>query len=342
MTNSSQDITYMLMAVEAAQKARFRSSPNPWVGSVVVSDNNVVGIGSTQEHGKSHAEKQALEEAGTRAKGGTLYSTLEPCCHQGKTGPCVEEINCYGISKVVIGVQDPDKQVDGKGIENLRKAGIEIKTGICEKEVESQLNSYLHHRRTGRPFIVLTMAATLDGRTAAPDGSSIWITGEEARSDVHKLRAESDVICVGSKTVQLDDPILTVRNWPKNETKPEIINNPRRIVFGKIPENAKIQPAEVWQSSIKELLNKLGQENVLQVLVEGGSELAGNFHRQGFVDRYSIYLAPSFLGGEGGRPLLAGVGASTISELQRGKFLSVTQLGDDIRLDISLKKEVIQ
>ena len=330
------DRVHMLSAIEAAAEVRLCSSPNPWVGAVVVVEGEVVGRGSTQPPGGDHAEKQALAEAGEAAKRATLYTTLEPCPNLGRTPPCTEAILEAGISRIVVGVVDPDETVSGRGISVLRDAGIEVVVGVRDDEVIAQLAPYLHHRSTGRPYVVMKLAATLDGRIAAPDGTSSWITGPEARADVHRLRAESDAVCVGAGTVRTDDPSLTVRDWPTGAPIPIEASDPRRIVLGAIPDDAKVLPAQSHEGEMTEILHQLGGEGVLQLLVEGGADVAGRFHRAGLVDHYVIYVAPSLLGGDDGRPLLAGPGAPTMADVCRGRFTAVTLLGDDLRIDLTL------
>ena len=203
----------MRAAIEAAAAVRTTTSPNPWVGTVVVDDGGrIVATGATQPPGGAHAEREALRHAGAAARGATLVTTLEPCSHTGRTPPCVDAIVDAGIRRVVVGIEDPDPKVAGQGIAALRAAGIDVTVGVEAAAVEAQLAPYLTHRRTGRPYVVLKLAATVDGRTAAPDGTSQWITGEAARADAHRLRAESDAVLVGAGTVRADDPSLTVRH----------------------------------------------------------------------------------------------------------------------------------
>ncbi|MFV1992062.1 MAG: bifunctional diaminohydroxyphosphoribosylaminopyrimidine deaminase/5-amino-6-(5-phosphoribosylamino)uracil reductase RibD, partial [Acidimicrobiales bacterium] len=228
------DAGYMREAIAAAEIVRRSVVPNPWVGAVVVSGDSVC-VGATEPPGGRHGERVALDEAGASASGATLYSTLEPCCHTGRTGPCTDAIIAAGVVRVVVGVEDPDEHVAGRGITQLKEAGIAVDAGVLHDEITEQLRAYLHHRRTGRPYVTLKLAATLDGRTAAPDGSSQWITGEAARADVHRLRATCDGILVGAGTVRADDPALTVRHVEGQD--------PRRFVLGEIPEGAKILPA---------------------------------------------------------------------------------------------------
>ena len=334
MDKQIEDRLYMEAAINEAAKARTWASPNPWVGALVVSDGDIVGRGATEPPGGKHAEKRALEQAGEKAVGATLYTTLEPCSHVGRTGSCSKLIIESGVERVVVGIEDPDELVLGQGLVALRNAGIGVEVGVAAEEVSQQLIPYLHHRRTGLPYVVLKLAMTIDGRTAAPDGSSNWITGREARADVHRLRAESGAVCVGAGTVRADDPKLTVRYWPGDEAIPSGVNSPRRIVLGSIPHGARIFPAESYEGPLEAMLKKLGAEGVVQLLVEGGADVAGRFHRAGLVDRYVIYIAPALLGGNDGWPLMTGLGGSTIEEIQRGHFSSIMRLGDDLRLDL--------
>jgi|TARA_B100000959_G_scaffold265695_1_gene307398 diaminohydroxyphosphoribosylaminopyrimidine deaminase/5-amino-6-(5-phosphoribosylamino)uracil reductase len=328
------DATFMAQAVEVAATARYRTSPNPWVGAVVVTGGRVVGTGATSPPGGAHAEAVALAEAGELAMGATLYTTLEPCSHDGRTGPCSTAVVDAGVSRVVVGVVDPDPDVAGGGLAALAEAGVEVEVGVGAAEVEEQLQPYLHHRRTGLPYVVLKLAATLDGRIAATDGSSTWITGAEARQDVHRLRAQSDAVCVGAGTVRSDDPRLTVRDWPGAEAAGA--RDPRRVVLGKIPDEAEVAPARSHEGPLDGLLSSLGDDGVLQLLVEGGADVAGRFHRAGLVDRYVVYLAPAILGGDDSVPMMAGPGGSTMADVARGRFTSVTPFGNDLRIDMVL------
>jgi diaminohydroxyphosphoribosylaminopyrimidine deaminase/5-amino-6-(5-phosphoribosylamino)uracil reductase len=192
--------------------------------------------------------------------------------------------------------------------------------------VEASLRPYLAQRRRGRPWLVLKLAATLDGRIAAPDGSSRWITGAAARMDAHQLRAESDAILVGAGTVRADDPALTVRDVPGRD--------PLRVILGRPPPGARALPALVHDGDLESLLDELGRRGVIQLLVEGGSRVAGSFHRAGLIDQYVLYFAPALLGGDDGRPLFAGPGAATTAEIWRGQITDVRRLGPDLRIDL--------
>jgi diaminohydroxyphosphoribosylaminopyrimidine deaminase / 5-amino-6-(5-phosphoribosylamino)uracil reductase len=320
----SGDEQHMRRAVELAATVRRTTSPNPWVGAVIEPGGF---DGATSPPGGPHAEIAALGAAGAAAQGATLYSTLEPCAHHGRTPPCVDAIVDAGIARVVVGIEDPDERVRGAGVRALRAAGIAVDVGVCAGEVRDQLAPYLKHRATGRPWVVLKLASTLDGRTAAPDGSSRWITGVAARADAHRLRAESDAVIVGAGTVRADDPSLTVRDAPGDD--------PLRVVLGEAPAGSKVHPALELSGDLGAVLDELGRRGVLQAMVEGGATVAGEFHRAGLVDRYVLYLAPALFGGDDARPLFAGAGAPTIDDLWRGRIVSVERLGDDVRLECS-------
>jgi len=329
---SAQDSAYMERAMANAATVRHRTSPNPWVGAVVVATDGTVFDGATEPPGGRHAERVALDHAGSAAKGATIYTTLEPCSHHGRTGPCTTALIEAEVARVVVGVEDPDPQVEGAGCAELRAAGLEVIDGVERARVSQQLDPYLHHRRTGRPWVVLKLAASLDGRTAAADGSSQWITGPEARADAHRLRAESDVIVVGAGTVRADDPALTVRDWnPPPGTGPA--RDPRRLVLGSVSAEARVQPCESWSGPLDELLDRLGSQGAVQVMVEGGANVAGSFLDAGLVNQMVVYLAPAVFGSASGRGLFDGVGAATMAEVFRGEFAGVTPVGADLRID---------
>ncbi|MCB0960370.1 MAG: bifunctional diaminohydroxyphosphoribosylaminopyrimidine deaminase/5-amino-6-(5-phosphoribosylamino)uracil reductase RibD [Acidimicrobiales bacterium] len=321
------DIEAMNQAIELAASVRARTSPNPWVGCVVESPSGAVFTGATEPAGGRHAEVVALDAAGEAARGGTAWVTLEPCSHTGRTGPCADALLSAGLARVVVALEDPDPLVAGAGLERLRAAGVEVEVGVQQDPARTLLAPYLKHRRTGRPWVVLKLAASLDGRTAAPDGTSQWITGGAARADAHQLRAESDAVVVGAGTVRADDPALTVRHVEGRD--------PLRVVLGTAPAEARVQPALEFQGDLDDLLEQLGERGVLQVLVEGGPTVAGEFHRRGLVDHYVAYLAPVLFGGEDGRPMLAGPGAETMADVWRGAITDVRMVGGDVRVDLT-------
>lgn len=324
---------YMATAIDAARSVRCITSPNPWVGAVVVGADGETSVGATSPPGGAHAEINALAAAGEWAHGATLYVTLEPCSHHGRTGPCVDAILSAGVARVVVAVTDPDPRVAGAGLAALRQGGVQVDVGLFADRVEQQLAPYLTHRTTGRPYVVLKLAATLDGGTAAPDGTSQWITSDAARSDGHRLRAESDAILVGAGTVRVDDPSLTVRSYEPPVTTSAPID-PIRVVLGRAPEGANVHPCREMSGRLTDVLDELGGDGVVQLLVEGGAHVAGAFHRAGLVDRYVVYVAPALFGGSDSRRMFSGLGAWTMDDLWRGEFASVERVGDDLRIEI--------
>jgi len=327
--SAEADLVVMRRALALAGAVRSRTAPNPWVGAVVVTPDGRRYEGATAPPGGPHAEKVALDAAGDAAGGSTLYVTLEPCAHHGRTPPCTGAIVEAGVRRVVVALVDPDPQVSGRGIAALRAGGLDVEVGTGAAEAAEMLAPYLKHRRSGRPWVVLKLAATLDGRIAAPDGSARWITGEEARADGQRLRAASDAVVVGAGTVRADDPELTVRVDPVPE------HQPLRVVLGAAPADARVHPALELGGEPGEVLAELGAKGVLQVLIEGGARVAGDFHRAGLVDRYVLYLAPAFFGGDDAVPLFAGPGAPDMAALWRGRLVSVTPLGPDLRIEVA-------
>jgi len=324
----------MTRAIAAASQVRCATSPNPWVGAVVRTADGTIWDGATQEPGRAHAEVVALAAAGDASVGSTLYVTLEPCSHTGRTGPCTEAIIAAGVERVVVALTDPDSRVNGSGIAQLRAAGVTVDLGLYEDRVRQQLAPYIKHRTTGRPWVVLKLAASTDGATAAPDGSSQWITSAPARADGHRLRAESDAIIIGAGTVRRDDPSLTVRDYHPPVLPAGGSVDPTRVVLGLAPPDAKVQPCREMKGPLDAVLDELGDDGVLQVLVEGGAQVAGDFHRMGLVDRYVIYLAPALFGGGDARGLFTGFGAYTIDDVWRGRFESVERVGNDLRIEL--------
>jgi diaminohydroxyphosphoribosylaminopyrimidine deaminase/5-amino-6-(5-phosphoribosylamino)uracil reductase len=325
------DQARMRQAVELAAAVRGTTSPNPWVGCVIVTRGGEAFEGATHPPGGHHAEAAALaaaQAAGADLRGATAYVTLEPCGHHGRTPPCADALVGAGVARVVVGLADPDPdaRVAGRGLARLRQAGVEVEVGVAGDLVAEQLAPYLTHRRTGRPYVVLKLAASVDGRTAAPDGTSRWITGPEARADAHRLRAESDAVLVGAGTVRADDPSLTVRHVAGRD--------PLRVVLGHAPPDARVHPALEVEGDLGPILDDLGRRGVLQLLVEGGAGVAGEFHRAGLVDAYVVYLAPALFGGDDAPGLFSGAGAATMADVWRGRITRVTPLGGDIRVDL--------
>ncbi|MFL5736735.1 MAG: bifunctional diaminohydroxyphosphoribosylaminopyrimidine deaminase/5-amino-6-(5-phosphoribosylamino)uracil reductase RibD, partial [Actinomycetota bacterium] len=326
-SDTKSDVEWMRLALELAERGGGSVAPNPLVGAIVVRDGRVRGQGFHRGPGTPHAEVEALSQAGEDGRGATLYTTLEPCAHFGRTPPCTSAIVEAGISRVVAATRDPHDIVDGRGFAELRKAGIDVTEGVCGSEATRQLQGYTSHVRTGLPFVVLKMAATLDGKVAARDGSSRWITGDEARADAHRLRAESDAILVGSGTALADDPSLTVRDAVRQGAPPlRVLADSRGRVgpHGNLfdasaptlvatTERASATVLDAWRTagaetllvadspsgsvSIAALVEALGKRDVQQLLIEGGPTLAWSAVEEAVVDRLVLYLAPKLLGG---------------------------------------------
>jgi diaminohydroxyphosphoribosylaminopyrimidine deaminase/5-amino-6-(5-phosphoribosylamino)uracil reductase len=333
----------MERAAEAA--ARFRPHPNPRVGAVVLSPGgSVVAVAAHERPGLPHAEVLALAGAGSEARDGTLVVTLEPCAHHGRTPPCVDTVTAAGIARVVVGAPDPDPRVSGAGIAALRAAGIQVEVGVPGLDAEQVDPGYFHHRRTGRPLVTLKLAATLDGQTAAADGTSRWITGEEARADAHRLRAASDAVMVGAGTLRTDDPSLDVRvpGFIGNQPRPVVVAGDRplpaaRALYARDPLVYRLgraaSPGAVETVEVPDLdavVKDLGARMVVDLLAEGGPTLARSLLHAGLVDRFVLYLAGRFAGGVG-RPMFDGV-FGTLGDIVGAQVDSVTRLGDDIRV----------
>ncbi len=323
------DETLMARAVAVGETARLDAPPNPWVGALVVVDGVVVAEGATQAPGRNHAEVEALGRAGDAARGATLVVTLEPCDHVGRTGACTQAILDAGIARVVVGVVDPDPQVAGRGVARLRAAGVDVEVGAGSQLVREQLAAYLWHRRTGRPYVVAKVAATLDGVVAMADGTSQWITGEAARADAHELRARSQAIVVGAATVRSDDPRLTARVGAR-------VLEPLRVVLGRAPQDARVRPCLEYEGDLADLLDDLGARGVLQVLVEGGATTTSAFLETGLVNRFAWYVAPAWAGGTNTRSALAALSTTTMGALRRGRVVGVARIGEDVRLDVEV------
>lgn len=322
----------MQRAIDAALLGP-EADPNPRVGCVVTdAAGTVVGIGHHRGAGTPHAEVDALTQAGVRARGGTAYVTLEPCDHTGRTGPCTLALIEAGVSRVVHAVSDPDPLAAG-GAATLTAAGIAVEGGLLQEAGEALNASWLHARRTGRPFVVAKSASTLDGRVAAVDGTSRWITGEAARADVHDLRARCGAVVVGTGTALADDPQLTVRRGDGADAVPQ----PLRVVVGhrRLPSTARLfdDAAETLVMTTRdpvEVLAALHARGIHRVLLEGGPTLSAAFLAAGLVDEVVAYIAPALLGA--GPSVTADLGVTTIADAVRLHPLDVTVLGPDVRI----------
>jgi len=355
------DEAWMARAVALAEGGRGTTSPNPMVGAVLVRDGRVVGEGFHLAPGRAHAEAAALEAAGGLAGGATCYVTLEPCAHRGRTPPCADALVAAGVARVVVAVVDPDPRVAGRGLERLRAAGVEVASGVGAEAAAEQNAAYLTHRRLGRPRVTLKAAASLDGKVAAPDGTSQWITGPAARADAHRLRAEADAVCVGAGTALADDPRLTVRldGYAGRQPLRVLVDAAGRVgaaghLFdGQAPTvvatttAAPAAAVDAWKAAgadilvckqgsagvdLDDLARELGERGILELLVEGGPRLQASLWTAGLADRLVWYLAPLAIGGDGAPGLLSGDGAATLAFARRLRLASVDRLGDDLRL----------
>ncbi|MFI8964467.1 bifunctional diaminohydroxyphosphoribosylaminopyrimidine deaminase/5-amino-6-(5-phosphoribosylamino)uracil reductase RibD [Streptomyces sp. NPDC053493] len=356
------DITAMRRAIALAARGLGSTSPNPVVGCVITdASGHQVGAGHHRRAGGPHAEVHALREAGVLARGGTAYVTLEPCNHTGRTGPCAQALIDAGIARVVYAVGDPNPQATG-GADTLRAAGVEVEQGLLEDEAEAGNIAWLTSVRRGRPFVRWKYAATLDGRIAAADGTSRWISSAESRADVHRLRAESDAVVVGSGTARADDPHLAVRGADAADaaegsvqplrvvvdTEAAAVKPGARVLDDAAPtliavaedaetalENVVRLPRAAGGLSVPALLDALYARGVRSVLLEGGPTLAGAFVAAGAVDQVVGYLAPVLLGA--GPAALADAGIGTIADALRLDVTETVRIGPDLRITATLK-----
>jgi diaminohydroxyphosphoribosylaminopyrimidine deaminase/5-amino-6-(5-phosphoribosylamino)uracil reductase len=357
------DEGFMQRALALARGGLGLARPNPMVGAVVVQGGEVVGEGWHEGPGTPHAEVHALRAAGERARGATLYTTLEPCSHFGRTPPCAPAVLQAGIARVVAGVRDPNPIVDGRGFEILRAAAVEVAEGVRAQECGELIQGFAKHARTGLPFVTLKMAASLDGKVAARDGSSRWITAQAARRDAHGLRAASGAIVVGAGTVVADDPALTVR-IPGYRGR-----QPLRVIVdahGRVPPDRAVLtdgaaptviatadrcPSDlrrawercgaevvVFEPSVDgavpppDLVAWLGKREVHDVLVEGGPTLAWSMIAVGSADRFVLYLAPKLVGGSEAPGVLGGPGVRAITDALPLRIRAVERIGDGLKV----------
>lgn len=307
-------MTHLERAIELAERGRGTTRPNPLVGAVVVAGDEVVAEGWHERKGGPHAEVVALEAAGDRARGATLYVTMEPCAHHGTTPPCTEAVLQAGVAKVVAGSLDPNPEAGG-GLDLLAAAGVEVEHADSF-EARAQNDAWRTWISTGRPFVTLKLAVTVDGRVTVPD--SRWVTGEESRRRVHELRAASDAVAVGMGTVRADDPRLDARDVTAE-------SQPRRIAFGRgpLPEGSEL---ELLSGTLEDELRRLGEQGVQSLLLEGGPTLATAFLERDLVDRLLVFVAPT-IAGEGQRMLGALAGPVELQHLR------AEPVGADVLLD---------
>jgi diaminohydroxyphosphoribosylaminopyrimidine deaminase/5-amino-6-(5-phosphoribosylamino)uracil reductase len=356
---------FMRRALELACGALGTTSPNPTVGAVIVKDGEIVGEGFTQPPPGDHAEIVALKQAGESARGATLYVTLEPCPHFGRTPPCADAIIEAGIAEVHYALADPNPLVDGRGHRKLEAAGIAVHAGEGEGEARRINEAFIKHCTSGLPFVIAKFAASLDGRIAAASGDSRWVSGPQARDWAHRLRTKVDAILVGSSTVVIDDPLLTARPGGQEAERLWPGRQPLRVVVdsrGRTPPMARVLTApartlvatvdgtpDPWRASLRAagaevvafpalegrvdllpLLRELAGRGVLSLLVEGGGVILGSFFDRGLVDKVHAVIAPIIIGAEDAPAAVAGQGAYRMADALRLRDVTVERLGDDL------------
>lgn len=353
--------TFMARALELAAQAKGRTSPNPMVGALVVKDGRVLAAGYHQKAGTPHAEVIALEQAGPAARGATLYVTLEPCSHFGRTPPCVNKIIAAGIKEVVVAMVDPNPQVNGRGIKMLREAGIKVTVGVLQKEAEKLNEAFIKYITTHRPFVALKWAMTLDGKIATVTGDAKWISNSISRAYVHRLRDEYDAILVGINTVLRDNPSLTTRLAGKKGKDPlriildsslrvpldaNVVNlespAPTIICCAAKADKEKISRLEekgviIWQLpgsagrlDLSSLLDRLGEREVTSLLVEGGGTVIESFLRQRLADKLYCFIAPKIVGGELAKTPVEGEGVQSMAEAYQLTELNFENMAGDL------------
>jgi diaminohydroxyphosphoribosylaminopyrimidine deaminase / 5-amino-6-(5-phosphoribosylamino)uracil reductase len=361
------DRFFIRRTLALAARARGKTSPNPMVGAVLVKGGRIVSEGYHRKAGTPHAEVIAIDAAGERAKGATLYVSLEPCCHKDKrTPPCTQKIISSGIRKVVIAMEDPNPKVSGKGVEELRNAGISVVQGILREEAKKLNEYYIKHITTGMPFVVLKVAMTLDGKIATPEGESKWITGEKARRLVHRLRGEVDVLLTAIGTVKADNPRLTCRTGRNKsplrvvidpdldiapdscvlEQPPDTIIVTRKPGIGSrrrhsneakrrmlIERNVQLLEYEGEKVDLPLLVSDLGRRGIVSLLVEGGSSLNSYCLESGIVDKVMFFIAPKIIGGRTSFSAVGGTAFRRLSEAHMIKDMKARRIGDDLLIE---------
>lgn len=354
----------MRLAIRLARRGLGRTSPNPPVGAVVVRRGRVVGRGFHRRAGEPHAEIEALRAAGHRARAATLYVTLEPCNHHGRTPPCSEAVLAAGVQRVVIGARDPNPHVRGRGADRLRRAGVAVDLGVEAAACAELIAPFAKYVRTGLPLVTLKLAASLDGRIATASGASRWITGPPARRLVHRLRNQTDAVMVGAGTVAADDPALTCRLRGGRNPLRVIVDGRLRVSLGaQVLTNAAapatviatvtrkprtietlrrrgatvlLLPGRNGRLSLRRLLATLGRRGITSVMIEGGATLAAAAVREGVVDRLLCFFAPTLLGGDG-YPMIGPLGVCRLTQAAALRDLRIARVGADVLVQASLR-----
>ena len=364
-----RDARYMRQAVKLAARAAGRTSPNPMVGAVVVRGDQVVGQGYHRRVGTDHGEIAALKDAGRKARGAELFVNLEPCCHHGRTGPCAEALIGAGVERVVVGMKDPNPLVNGKGIRKLRRAGVEVVSGVLEPECRELNAAFICYITEQRPLVTFKSAVTLDGKVATRGGHSRWVTGKESRVASHRMRNTLDAIAVGVGTVLGDDPSLTCRevrrgrdpvrvvidSLARTPTTARVINRSssaptlifctdrakKRRVTMLERAGAEVVPvaSEVGQVDVAAVLQELARREITTLLLEGGPRLAGAFWHKGLVDRVVAFVAPKVLGDPRGMSMVVGPGVEQMSDATELEDVKVRRMGADVMITGKVKRK---
>lgn len=368
MTFTSDDKRFMARAVALAAQGKYTAKPNPCVGCVIVQNNQIVGEGWHAKAGEPHAEVHALKQAGLLAKNATVYVTLEPCSHYGRTPPCANGLIEAGVASVVVAMEDPNPLVAGQGISLLRKAGITVSVGVLEKEAVELNTAFIHKMTTGKPYVMSKVAMSLDGKTAMASGESQWITGAGAREDVHRLRAVSDIVLTGVGTVLADNPKLTARDGLgglavqqpqrvvldsqlKTPLDAAVIGNDGKTTILTCSENAQAKSALIkagcnvqqvaadvnGQVDLQAVQAWLNKQSINSVMIEAGALLNGACLQAGMVDELIVYMAPSALGDDA-RGAFSMPTVTKLSERVQLKYSQMDTLGDDIKLTYVVKR----
>jgi len=359
---------YMWLAIKLALKAQGYTSPNPLVGALIVKNGKIMGQGFHHRAGTPHAEINALKKAGDQAQGAELYLNLEPCSHFGRTPPCVDAIIRKKIKKVFVGMVDPNPLIRGKGIKKLKEAGIEVTTGILEKECNKLNEVFIKYITTKRPFVILKVATSLDGRIAAESGDSQWITNEKSREYVHQLRSAVDAVLVGIGTVKKDDPLLTCRLKSRKGKDPIRIivdstltispkakvlnlNSSAPTIIATTPKASLKKRALIEKKAIRVLvipspdrvdlqllMEVLGKEEITSVLIEGGREINTSALQSGIVDKVLFFYAPKIIGGEKAPLMVGGEGIARVKDALVLHNITTQRFGDDVMIEGYIKK----
>lgn len=363
MNETQHDYRYMQRALELARQGVGRVEPNPMVGCVIVRGEKIVGEGFHTAFGRDHAEIEALRNAGADAEGGTLYVNLEPCCHHGKTGPCTEAILAAKLARVVVANRDPFPQVAGTGLASLRAHGLDVMTGVAAKEAEALNAPYFHYLQTSRPWVIAKWAMSLDGKMATTAGDSRWISNPRSRSIVHQIRGRVDAILIGRRTAELDDPQLTARppgprtavrivldSMAQLRTNSKLVRSAREVPLlivtdRQAPHEARSrlenagcevmcldqqpQPPGDRVAALHQLLERLGERQMTNLLVEGGGKVLGSFFDAELINEVHTFIAPMLIGGEGVSPL-GGSGAESMDRVKRLEHYRSEQIDEDL------------